>query len=219
MRRPNSCVVRSAPPTSTPNSQARWNNALSGAARLKNNVRGQLHLGHGVAVAGLQRRTLSWSEGRHQPTNPVGTTTLQQGRAQPIGGGLKRIHIGHTQKGIVGFAEAHAGAGQFLGDDWQCQQARCELQRSQQAHFARAGSQHDHSHERQRQLADLRSKQRHRLTRPQLQEVSLAPHENWQRSRIRASVAFSADRDQNVAAANSEREYLDNHAPAGGVFG
>jgi hypothetical protein len=32
---PNRWVVRSAPPTSTPSSQARWNTAFGGAARLK----------------------------------------------------------------------------------------------------------------------------------------------------------------------------------------
>ncbi len=83
----------------------------------ENDIGGQLHLGHAVAIARPQCRALSWAERGHQTPHPVGAASLHEGCIQAIGGGLQRGHIGHTQKGIVVFAEAHPGASQLLGDE------------------------------------------------------------------------------------------------------
>ena len=63
---------------------------------LEDDIGGQLHLRHAVAVARSQRLTLSWTEDGHQPMHPVITAALDHRSAQAIGGGLERAHIRHA---------------------------------------------------------------------------------------------------------------------------
>src|SRR5438105_821678 len=83
----------------------------------EHDVSGQLHLGHAVAVARLQRCALGLVEGGHQPPHPVRAAALQDRGAQAIGGGLQRVHVFDGQKGIVGFAETDAVTPELLGDE------------------------------------------------------------------------------------------------------
>jgi hypothetical protein len=50
----------------------------------EDDVCGKLHLGHAVAMARLQRRTLGWAEDGDEPTEPVAAASLQERHAQAI---------------------------------------------------------------------------------------------------------------------------------------
>ena len=103
-------------PTSTPSSQARWNNALSGAERLKHDVRRQLHLGHAVAVTGSQRVTFIWTEDRDHTAHPGIETPLQERRTQAIGSRLEGRYIADREKGVIDFPKRHSVACQLRGN-------------------------------------------------------------------------------------------------------
>src|SRR5712692_2685166 len=79
---------------------------LQRSRAFEQDVRGQLHLGHAVAVAWRECSMFSWAEDRHEPTYPVGTASLQDCRTQAIGSRLERVRVGHADEGVVGFAEA-----------------------------------------------------------------------------------------------------------------
>src|SRR5438270_5941147 len=68
----------------------------------EDDVSRQLHLSHAVAIARLQRGALERAEDRHHTPHPVAAALLQEGSAQAIGGCLESIHVGHTEKRIVG---------------------------------------------------------------------------------------------------------------------
>src|SRR5216684_4070146 len=101
MRRPKRWVVRFAPPTSTPSSQARWNNALSGAERLNT-----------TSVA-----SSIWTEDRDHSAHPVVAAPLQKRRTQALGSRLQSAQVAHRQESVVGFAESHFFTCQFLGNE------------------------------------------------------------------------------------------------------
>jgi hypothetical protein len=116
MRRPNKWVVRSAPADQHAQLAGAPEQCLEWCRAFEDDVRGQFHLGHAVAVARRQGGALSRAEDRHQPMHPIAAASLQQSRSQAIGSSLERGHISRGQEGIVGFAEADPGACQLLSD-------------------------------------------------------------------------------------------------------
>src|SRR6266700_3490289 len=101
MRRPKTWLVRSAPPSSTPTSAARWKSALSCCRAGEEDVGRQLDLGDAEAVAEIQASALSGAEPWCELGGPVRAALGDEVWSEALTSCLQRVQVIDVQKRIV----------------------------------------------------------------------------------------------------------------------